>query len=118
MHQPPQLYHRDIRWPNVIRHSGDSSDWFLIDWEDASLQPTQAALYLDRENHAPAVFSNDHGSEVDMWSVGQLIIESTMEIRGISRELQHIGESMKDGTIVTANDALDAIKLLISSHDK
>ena len=67
MHQPPQLYHRDIRWANVIRHS-DNSDWFLIDWEDASVRPTQAALHMDRANHAPAVFSNGHGSEVDMWS--------------------------------------------------
>ena len=40
-HQVP-LYHRDIRWENIVRRMEDESKWFLIDWEHAATPPTFA----------------------------------------------------------------------------
>ncbi|CAG8665089.1 2607_t:CDS:2, partial [Ambispora leptoticha] len=51
------IFHRDIRWPNIIQLHG--SQWILIDWEDASSMPTRA----------PEVFKDDYKGEVDIWSV-------------------------------------------------
>ena len=111
MHQPPQLFHRDIRWPNVIR-SSDNEDWFLIDWEDASAPPTEAAMHMQRVSHAPSVFSDGHGAEVDIWAAGQLIADAAAEIPSLSLGLRRLGEAMKAGEITTAEVALDALERL------
>ena len=72
LHQEPPVFHRDLRWPNVVRHL-DGHQWFVIDWEDASAAPTQAQSHFDHKNHSPKVFSDGHGAEVDIWGVGTLI---------------------------------------------
>ena len=64
MHADPALFHRDIRWPNVLRSTQNRS-WFLIDFDDASMAPTFAATHLSRDNHHPGVFQDGHGAEVD-----------------------------------------------------
>jgi hypothetical protein len=111
MHQPPQVFHRDIRWSNVIR-SSDNEDWFLIDWEDASAPSTEAVMHMQRVSHAPSVFYNGHGAEVDIWAAGQLIRDAAAEIPGLSAGLRHLGELMKAGEIATAEGALNALERL------
>jgi hypothetical protein len=111
MHQPPQLFHRDIRWPNVI-YSFENRDWFLIDWEDASAPPTVAAMHMEKKSHAPNVFFDGHGAEVDIWAAGQLITDAAAEIPGLSLDLRCLGEEMKAGKITTAEVALVRLERL------
>jgi hypothetical protein len=57
MHADPDpVFHRDIRWPNIIRMVHEPRKWFLIDWEDASMLPTHAAKHLKKKEHSPRVF--------------------------------------------------------------
>ncbi|TMW67229.1 hypothetical protein Poli38472_012345 [Pythium oligandrum] len=71
--------HRDIRWPNVMKHR-DGSGWFLIDFDDAVENPQQhqTGRLLSKEQHTPELSSGDgsHTSAVDVWSVGYLIDRS------------------------------------------
>ncbi|KAF8339322.1 hypothetical protein F5887DRAFT_1232886 [Amanita rubescens] len=46
-HAHPSLFHRDIRWPNIMQSREDSSKWFLIDWEDASFAPNKSSTTLE-----------------------------------------------------------------------
>ncbi|THU96247.1 hypothetical protein K435DRAFT_839131 [Dendrothele bispora CBS 962.96] len=91
---PALLFHRDIRWPNVIRSKDDRSKWFLIDWEDAAEAPTKALLHSASDNRSPGVLQDGHGGEVDIWGVGHLITESG--VIGLSSELGQIGVWMKE----------------------
>jgi hypothetical protein len=84
MHTPPSpLFHRDIRWPNIIRNAQDAEKWFLIDWDDASQVPTHAATHLNHKSHSPNVFVDNHGKEVDLWGVGKLVVDSSRFVPGI-----------------------------------
>jgi hypothetical protein len=56
-----------------MRSITDQKKWFLMDWEDAAIAPTKAAPELRPEIHAPQVFQDGHGAEVDIWGVGKLI---------------------------------------------
>jgi hypothetical protein len=106
MHSDPNpLFHRDIRWPNIIRCASNSQKWFLIDWDDASLSPTKAAPHLQSRSHPPSVFQDNHGAEVDLWEVGMLLLDATVFAR-IPEDVLTVGEQLKAGTITTARDAL------------
>jgi len=93
------LLHRDIRWPDVIRSKTNHTKWVLIDWDDASTTPTCAATHMTSNEHAPQVFSDNHGVEVDIWGVGQLITSSTQNLTDAMRDL---GQRMMDGEVSTA----------------
>ena len=111
LHKPPQILHRNIRWPNIIRHLDDPGVWFLIDWDNAAvpLGPTTACTHFNRHTHSPRVFEDGHGYEVDIWGVGELITlryDITM-----SAELREIGEWMKREPAPAASNVLERIKL-------
>lgn len=109
LHQPPALYHRDIRWPNVLRRADDPKLWFLIDWEDAAGSNNTAADHLSPEEHSPRIFVDNHGCEVDIWGVGSLITEASAFVVNISPELLKLGMWMQDGG-PSADDALIAVE--------
>ena len=73
---------------------GDPWKWFIIDWNDATGESTLAAdpYQFNRETHAPSVFKDGHGAEVDVWGVGHLIL--SCEAVNISEELRKLGERM------------------------
>ena len=73
---PNPMFHWDIRWPNIAQQTDILEKWFLIDWDDAALAPTRMNLDLSPGYHAPAVFKDGHGAEVDLWAVGKLIEEA------------------------------------------
>ena len=103
------IFHRDIRWPNIIRLHG--SQWMLIDWDDASSMPTRAASHLEHANHAPEVFNDDHKGEVDIWSVGKLIKDAAVWILDLSADVVERGRWMQETKLrPTAADALKAIQ--------
>ncbi|GBC49943.2 crinkler (CRN) family protein [Rhizophagus irregularis DAOM 181602=DAOM 197198] len=64
LHDDNDIYHRDIRWDNIIRRYDDPSKWFLIDWDDATEYPNSTAMHLTTEEHAPEVFTRNHRGEV------------------------------------------------------
>jgi hypothetical protein len=113
LHQTPSLFHRDIRWPNVVRRLDDPHEWFLIDWEDAAAPPTTAQPHFSKINHSPHIFIDGHGAEVDMWGVGELIIRSGAV--DISSELRDLGKWMQGSAAPSAQDALHKIKAYQSS---
>ena len=108
MHRDPPLFHRDIRWPNVMRRLDDAKKWFIIDWDDAASTPTMARPDFERSNHSPSVFTDGHGEQVDIWGVGNLIL--TCMALDVSEELRELGRRMKQGESVNAQEALSDIK--------
>ena len=70
MHEDPPVYHRDIWAPNIVRKF-DSTEWFLIDWSDASALPTHAVSDFKQHEHSPRVFEDHHGAEVDIWGIAK-----------------------------------------------
>ncbi|KAF8329796.1 uncharacterized protein EI90DRAFT_3155212 [Cantharellus anzutake] len=103
LHTEPQVFHRDIRWPNVIQDITDRKRWFLIDWEDAAMLPTKAAPNLHPQTHAPQVFEDDHGAEVDIWGVGELIATAGIDL---DENIESLGQRMVEGSISSAEQAL------------
>jgi hypothetical protein len=113
LHQAPPIFHRDIRWPNIIRYLDDPQKWFIIDWEDAATPPTTAPLHFNRKTHSPGVFTDGHGAEVDLWSVGALILQC--RALGVSSELKNLGNWMQGSVAFSAQEALGRIKKYQSS---
>jgi hypothetical protein len=107
------VFHRDIRWPNVVRSGSNPHTWFLIDWDDASTTPTFAAKHLDPKSHAPAIFEDNHGPEVDLWAVGKLIIDATVFVSNIPATLLELGQNLLDGHTQTAAEALQSLAQLL-----
>jgi hypothetical protein len=88
----------------------DPKKWFLIDWEDAAIAPTEAAPKLCPETHSPRVLQNGHGAEVDIWGVGKLI--ATANVSDLSENLRSLGRRMVDGSVVSAEQGLTELKSL------
>ena len=102
------MFHRDIRWPNVMRNIKDESKWFLIDWEDSATPPTQAQSSLRRAIHSPDVFHDGHGAEVDIWSIGHLI--KTCKAMDISSDLRQLGDKIcNESCQLTAQQVLNLV---------
>ncbi|GJJ15907.1 hypothetical protein Clacol_010185 [Clathrus columnatus] len=104
------LFHRDIRWPNVMRRLDDDNRWFLIDWEDAASPPTFAQPSFAHETHSPTIFVDGHGTEVDMWGVGGLILRC--EGLDVSSELRELGRWLQEMPAPSAQEALNKVKEL------
>ncbi|CAI2187070.1 5696_t:CDS:2, partial [Funneliformis geosporum] len=85
------IFHRDIRWSNVIQKA-NGNKWFLIDFDDAVSLPTLAAIHLAKDNYASEVFHDNHGGEVDVWSVGYLIDYAARLSIGLSAEIVNVGK--------------------------
>lgn len=115
MHNPPKpLFHRDIRWPNVVQQADDRSKWFLIDWEEAACSPTTAAMHLSRVSHCERVFHDNHTGEVDVWAVGNLAVEAFRTVVGCSNELKSVGLSMRSGEL----DAIGALRMVRALRER
>ncbi|PFH51592.1 hypothetical protein AMATHDRAFT_40028 [Amanita thiersii Skay4041] len=110
LHRDPKVYHRDIQWSNVMQNCEDPTQRFLIDWEEATLEPTAAAAGLCRETHAPQVFVDGHGAEVDIWGAGRLI--TTAGIDNLPEGLLSLGRRMMDGSIQSAAQAAEELKAI------
>jgi hypothetical protein len=110
MHAEPALFHRDIRWPNVL-WSTQNKNWFLIDFDDASMGPMRAATHLSHRIHHPGVFQDGHGAEVDIWAVGRLILDAAEWVVDASEALRSVGRNMVEGPM-TAEQALICLRNL------
>ncbi|KAI9566666.1 hypothetical protein HD554DRAFT_2174326 [Boletus coccyginus] len=113
LHEKPSILHRDIRWPNVMRRLEDRLKWFIIDWEEAVLAPGTAEPHFKQSTHSPRVFVDGHGTEVDIWGVGGLIMDC--EALDISSQLKDLGRWMQGSSAPSAREALGKIKEYISS---
>ncbi|GBC04666.1 hypothetical protein RclHR1_00580031 [Rhizophagus clarus] len=113
LHDNEPLYHQDIRWPNIVRvHSNHSSKWILIDWDDAVGYPNSPASHLTTEDHAPEVFKENHGEEVDIWSVGKLITDARKYITGLSHRIVELGYIMRSDNSDYRPSAKEALKMI------
>lgn len=88
----------------------DAKKWFLIDWDDATVltSKTIAQPHLNQSNHSPYVFVDGHGTEVDMWGVGELILQC--KALDVSSKLSGLGEWMQGPEMPSAQEALSKIK--------
>lgn len=86
----------------------DKSEWFLIDWKDAAFSPTAAAHHLCRTNHCSAVYQNNHGAEVDIWGVGELVFSVSFHL---PESLKKLGRRLKNENC-TAEVALKELEEL------
>jgi len=107
--EPDSLFHRDIRWPNIVQNIQNRRQWILVNWEDADVTPTRAATHLDPINHAPSVQRDGHGAEVDLWAVGNLILGKGY-LPGMTQELLALGDKMTK--VATAKEALEDLDVL------
>ena len=99
------MFHRDIRWQNIMQSHEDSFKWFLIDWEDASFAPTKGAPHLSRSEHSPNVYKDNHGADVDIWAVGRLIFTAQLQVPA----LRDLGQMMMEGHVLNAEQGLREI---------
>ncbi|KAF8336080.1 hypothetical protein F5887DRAFT_1285507 [Amanita rubescens] len=104
-HADPPVFHRDIRWKNIMQSRENSSKWFLIDWEDASFAPTKGAPHLSQNEHSPNVYKDDHGADVDIWAVGRLIFTAQLQVPA----LRDLGQTMMEGHVLNAEQGLKEI---------
>jgi hypothetical protein len=110
------IFHQDIRWPNIIKLSGEPPKWILIDWDDADRPQTRPANHLEKTNHAPEVFLQGHGGEVDIWSVGKLITDADHFIMGLPQSIIDIGVQMQSDDRPNALNALETWRSLSNSN--
>jgi hypothetical protein len=97
--QDAGVIHHDIRRSNIVavkemtRKGG--IQYVLIDFDEAKLVeedgkcPPVASRSLDVRTHSPACFER-HGFEVDIWSVGHLIKELSLQVSKLALFGQHI----------------------------
>ncbi|KAL3670068.1 hypothetical protein V7S43_004384 [Phytophthora oleae] len=67
------LMHRDLRWDNVLKCTGEGDKWFLIDFDEGASSPAAKVNHLKAESHAPEILSSSHSVKVDIWGVGFLL---------------------------------------------
>ena len=91
-----------------MQSSGDSSKWFLIDWEDASFAPTKGAPHMSQNEHSPNVYKDNHGADVDIWAVGRLIFTAQLQVPA----LKDLGQMMMEGQVLNAEQGLREIRNL------
>lgn len=84
--------------------------WMVIDWEDADGYPNSPADHLTPDEHAPEVFKPNHGGEVDIWSVGKLIIDESVWIIGLSQKITQFGSELQSDDRPSAKNALNRFK--------
>ena len=91
------LFHRDIRGPNIVQRADDPSRWFLIDWDDAAVPTTSAAMHLNQNYHSSSVFRDGHAGEVDVWAVGKVMSKASRRLLGFPSNIVAVGEKNADG---------------------
>ena len=113
MHTHPPVYHRDIRWPNIIKRF-DGEGWFLIDWSDASKAPTRGVEHLKESEHSPQIRQDNHGPEVDIWGIGRYMQELASRLgSGIAEHdaVHQMAHRWMQDLTTTATSALDEIEV-------
>jgi len=111
LHEIP-IFHRDIRWPNIIQNIEDPSNWILIDWEDAAAPPTKSEPHFHLSEHSPRIREDNHGAEVDIWSVGHLINSSAAA--DLSGEFRALGKYIcEEAHNLSARQVLSLVKSLV-----
>lgn len=107
------IIHRDIRRPNVIKYA-DWTAWFLIDFDDASLKPTQPATHLNNSMHAKEIAAAGHTEAVDMWGVGHLIADCESPI--IDTQIDDLKKNLLSADPEARYTAEEALKQVAHIH--
>ncbi|CAG8811809.1 12379_t:CDS:2, partial [Gigaspora margarita] len=116
MHEskPKPIMHRDVRWPNIIRHYDEYQKFFLIDFDYASFSPSDEPLKEFSEiDHAPEMISKKHDFKVDIWGIGNLV--GLCNVTGVPQELLNFSMDLCNSNPdnrPTASVALDRAKVM------
>ena len=103
------MFHRDIRWPNIIKRADEPEIWLLIDWEDASGCPTKGKPRFSLLDHSPRIQEDNHGAEVDIWGIGHLI--TTSNVADLSEDFKDFGVSIRErSSILNAQKVLELMR--------
>ncbi|KAL3658393.1 hypothetical protein V7S43_016529 [Phytophthora oleae] len=108
------LMHRDLRWDNVLKCTGEGDKWFLIDFDEGASSPAAKVNHLKAESHAPEILSSSHSVKVDIWGVGFLL--RTSPIQDLPPELESIQAQClqkRPSSRPTAKSLLKVIESLI-----
>jgi len=110
--KPKPIMHRDVRWPNIIRHYDEYLRFILIDFDYATFSPADMPLEeFSESDHAPEMLIKKHNFKVDMWGVGNLVV--SCNITGIPQELLSFSTDLCNSSPSkrpTASNALDRAK--------
>jgi len=114
MHAGPEpVFHRDIRKPNIIKCI-DSSEWFLIDFSEASKAPTSKVEHLAAASHSPMIRFDNHGAEVDIWGVAYYMSELAGDEHAVVRDktlVQNMAMKWQSDLTITAEMALAELEV-------
>jgi len=105
------VIHNDIRWDNIVKTADDIC---IVDFDDAfcfsESQPKCPALrHLGDDNHS--VFSFQlHGSEVDRWSLANLLSTGTLTKGRVSLETLQLAQAIRDNCV--SMDTIDVVTKL------
>ena len=91
------VIHNDIRWDNIVKTDDDIC---IVDFDDAfcfsESQPKCPALnHVGADNHSVLSFQ-PHGSEVDRWSLANLLSTCTLAKGRVSLETLQLAQAIRD----------------------
>ncbi|GBB99211.1 hypothetical protein RclHR1_03450006 [Rhizophagus clarus] len=78
-------------------------------WEDADGYPNNPANHLTSHEHAPEVFQQNQGEEIDIWSVGKLIIDASRWIIGLSQNIIQFEMNLQSNDRPNCQESLETI---------
>jgi len=109
-----RIVHNDIRWPNIIESSTISGKYYLVDFDDAFFMGSDlnnkcgGLTHLSEENHCSLV-REPHGSEVDIWAIGKLLISNvptTYKSCGVAQSIMKSCDSLSINDVITSVESL------------
>ncbi|CAG8483687.1 3106_t:CDS:2 [Rhizophagus irregularis] len=83
---PNLIMHRDIQWPNIIRHYDKYQRFILIDFDYTTFSPSSELLKeFSKNDYAHEMLIRKHNFKVDIWGIGHLV--ASCNISSISSDL-------------------------------
>ena len=119
------VVHNDIRWDNIVQYQADEVEaddveevkYIIIDFDDAFTLTEGSDLcpaldHLSIEDHSEQSRLEAHGCEVDVWSLGHLLLSKSLTNRhgAVSRVANHIKANF---TSLSADDVVALLERLL-----
>jgi hypothetical protein len=109
------IVHHDISIDNIMKKG---NKYFLVDFDDAFFVnestrhcPAIDPRRLSPDKHCPGIYS-DHGHEVDIWSIGQVMISFKINNDGMKKLLDLGGIILREYQIMSIDQVINYIEKL------
>ena len=124
------VVHNDIRWDNIVEYQADELEaddveevkYIIIDFDDAFTLTQGSDLcpalgHLSEEDHSEQSRLEAHGCEVDVWSLGHLLLSNSLTNR--HRAVSRVANDIKANFASLSADAVVALleKLQLDSPE-